>query len=164
MSKLDYLRKDLVETYSYYGGNAPIEVSRTVNGRDVTMHGMSVARTYYGEMHKVWDSDEKKNIYVLTVGCGKQNPFEYPISSETLEERAHESALVDPDLVVKFDKIPVYNDVINLIIVYDTIKDDKAIILTDSEKSKYDELMSPEYHEKYPEDWKYFNLYGCYGS
>lgn len=159
--KLDYLRKELVDTHTYIQASEHCTTNKKINGRDVTLHGKTSPRAYVILEYKVWDDEEKEYVTVLLGASGSFKRHELRQDDDSvLYERAYEKALISPEftMVIQDTNTPVNTIAINMMNAHSSCLR-KDFMLNEQELGFYDSFNSPKYHARYPDDWKYFNVY-----
>lgn len=158
MSSLDFLHKDLIGTYHYSNANNDRFCVKyeTVNGRRINIEGEYCATTFVGLLYRVYDASSESYKNIMHVGIAHQDKTSSVVYTDEEYEKAYENALMDPQIIYYID-----DDYIE----FDWGKFTKAVLLsqpnifvmTDDEiRLAQDET---EYGKKYPDDYKYFNLY-----
>ena len=74
MQSLDFLRKDLVETFYFtnVNDNRTYVNREIVNGREVDVRGQVCATTLIGLLYRVYDPSVESYKYILHVGVANQ--------------------------------------------------------------------------------------------
>lgn len=103
---MDFLRKDLIRTFSYTNINEYrcMEKQVVVNGRTYVKLGQSQAVTMVGNLYKCWDPIVKSYKYVLMVGVAKQHPRDLKITKQEGYSIANEKAYASPSIVMEVTK------------------------------------------------------------
>lgn len=162
MQSLDFLRKDLVETF--YFTNA--DDSRTyvnreiVNGREVDVRGQVCATTLIGLLYRVYDPSVKSYKYVLHVGVANQDSADAVVDTEEEYEKAYANALMNPQIQYMIgDDYTLFDWKVFSLAVLSA--QPKRLVLTDEEPHipQAFDGYSDSHRKKYPEDYLYFNLY-----
>ena len=70
MQSLDFLRKDLIETFYYTNmfEDRSTESKEVVNGREIMIKGQACATTLIGLLYHVYDPSVKSYKYILHIG------------------------------------------------------------------------------------------------
>lgn len=97
MGKIDFLTKELVNTFTYTTINRDREVCTDVmiDGRMYTKYGKLQAVTIVGNLYQ----DEEGNR-LLTCGVARQHPCDSKIDKHIAYEIAQERAVAEPDIVI----------------------------------------------------------------
>ena len=157
---LDFLRKDVVKSYSFnnVGMNRNFEKKVLVNGHTAVMTCAAPIAVMEGVLYKVYDHSVKSFKYVLHVGIGEQDVHEnVQANVEELKELAIESMLISPVITMTFDNInPNEFSFDELCINYLKFRKSKAMM---SREEVHGEDKQTRYGRKYPYDWAYFKIY-----
>lgn len=161
MQSLDFLRKDLIETFYYTNmfEDRSTEIKEVINGREVMIKGQACTTTLIGLLYHVYDPSVKSYKYILHVGVAHQNPTNRIPNVDVEYERAYENALTKPVIQYVIGDDRSAFDQQSFLYIAGMIKStqSKKLILTDKElfsAQKYD-----SYGQKYPLDYLYFNIY-----
>ena len=163
---LDFLRKEVVESYSFnnVGMNRNFEKKVLVNGHTSVMTCAAPIAVMEGVLYKVYDHSVKSFKYVLHVGIGEQDVHEtLQTNVEELREMAVENMLISPVITMTFDS---YDDAVLTQNAFDIIC--RSYMLYQSQKTMmsleevHGEDKKTSYGRKYPYDWAYFKIYRRY--
>lgn len=164
MQSLDFLRKDLIETFYYTNmfEDRSTEIKEVVNGREVVIKGQACATTLIGLLYHVYDPSVKSYKYILHIGVAHQNPADkYPDVDEEYE-KAYENALAKPVMqyVIGEDRSAFDQQAFLYITGMIKATQPKELVITDDELSAIQQY--DKYGQKYPLDYLYFNIYGMH--
>ena len=164
MQSLDFLRKDLIETFYYTNmfEDRSTEIKEVVNGREIMIKGQACATTLIGLLYHVYDPSVKSYKYILHIGVAHQNPVDkYPDVDEEYE-KAYENALANPVMqyVIGEDRSAFDQQAFLYITGMIKATQPKELVITDDELSAIQQY--DRYGQKYPLDYLYFNIYGMH--
>ena len=158
MQSLDFLRKDLIETFYFTNINDDRQcVNREiVNGREVDVRGQVCATTLIGLLYRVYDPSIKSYKYILHVGVANQGNADAVVDENEEYEEAYLNALLQPQIqyVIGEDYASFNWEAFSLVIMS---TQPKRFVLTDNEVQIAQ--WFDKYGKKYPKDYLYFNLY-----
>lgn len=122
MEKFDFLRKDLVRTFTYstITQNRESSIDYIENGRRYTKYGTLQALTYVGLLYKVYDTKAKLYKYIMHIGISKQHPCDLKINKDMAYEEAYLCALLEPVVTYTFDQKPTSYDCMDVIYLYNS--------------------------------------------
>ena len=117
MEKFDFLRKELVRTFSYSTINEDRfgYINYEENGRKYTKYGTWQAVTYIGLLYKVFDKKSKVYKYIYHVGMTKQHPCDIQVDKQLAYETAYTNALMEPNITITWDQKPSTVECMNII-------------------------------------------------
>ena len=158
MQSLDFLRKDLVETFYFtnVNDNRTYVNREIVNGREVDVRGQVCATTLIGLLYRVYDPSVESYKYILHVGVANQGNADAVVDVDEEYEEAYINALMNPQIqyVIGDDYTSFEWSVFSLAILS---TQPKRFVLTD-EEVRIAQFFD-RYGKKYPKDYLYFNLY-----
>ena len=158
MQSLDFLRKDLVETFYFtnVNDNRTYVNREIVNGREVDVRGQVCATTLIGLLYRVYDPSVESYKYILHVGVANQGNADAVVDVDEEYEEAYINALMNPQIqyVIGDDYTSFDWEVFSLSILS---TQPKRFVLTD-EEVRIAQFFD-RYGKKYPKDYLYFNLY-----
>ena len=158
MQSLDFLRKDLVETFYFtnVNDNCTYVNREIVNGREVDVRGQVCATTLIGLLYRVYDPSVESYKYILHVGVANQGNADAVVDVDEEYEEAYINALMNPQIqyVIGDDYTSFDWKVFSLSILS---TQPKRFVLTD-EEVRIAQFFD-RYGKKYPKDYLYFNLY-----
>ena len=158
---LDFLRKDVVKSYSFnnVGMNRNFEKKVLVNGHTAVIKCVAPIAVMEGVLYKVYDHSVKSFKYVLHVGIGEQDVHEnVQANVEELKEMAIDSMLISPVITMTFDDDNDFN-FSEICTNYMSSRKPKAMM---SLEEVHGEDKKTSYGRKYPYDWAYFKIYRRY--
>ena len=162
MQSLDFLRKDLVETFYFtnVNDNRTYVNREIVNGREVDVRGQVCATTLIGLLYRVYDPSVESYKYILHVGVANQGNADAVVDVDEEYEEAYINALMNPQIqyVIGDDYTSFDWKVFSLAILS---TQPKHFVLTD-EEVRIAQFFD-RYGKKYPKDYLYFNLYKSRG-
>ena len=162
MQSLDFLRKDLVETFYFtnVNDNRTYVNREIVNGREVDVRGQVCATTLIGLLYRVYDPSVESYKYILHVGVANQGNADAVVDVDQEYEEAYINALMNPQIqyVIGDDYTSFDWKVFSLSILS---TQPKRFVLTD-EEVRIAQFFD-RYGKKYPKDYLYFNLYKSRG-
>lgn len=162
MQSLDFLRKDLVETFYFTNvdDNCTYANREIVNGREVDVRGQVCATTLIGLLYRVYDPSVESYKYILHVGVANQGNADAVVDVDEEYEEAYINALMNPQIqyVIGDDYTSFDWKVFSLAILS---TQPKRFVLTD-EEVRIAQFFD-KYGKKYPKDYLYFNLYKSRG-
>lgn len=162
MQSLDFLRKDLVETFYFtnVNDNRTYVNREIVNGREVDVRGQVCATTLIGLLYRVYDPSVESYKYILHVGVANQGNADAVVDVDEEYEEAYINALMNPQIqyVIGDDYTSFDWKVFSLAILS---TQPKLFVLTD-EEVRIAQFFD-KYGKKYPKDYLYFNLYKSRG-
>ena len=162
MQSLDFLRKDLVETFYFtnVNDNRTYVNREIVNGREVDVRGQVCATTLIGLLYRVYDPSVESYKYILHVGVANQGNADAVVDVDEEYEEAYINALMNPQIqyVIGNDYTSFDWKVFSLAILS---TQPKRFVLTD-EEVRIAQFFD-RYGKKYPKDYLYFNLYKSRG-
>ena len=162
MQSLDFLRKDLVETFYFtnVNDNRTYVNREIVNGREVDVRGQVCATTLIGLLYRVYDPSVESYKYILHVGVANQGNADAVVDVDEEYEEAYINALMNPQsqYVIGDDYTAFDWKVFSLAILS---TQPKRFVLTD-EEVRIAQFFD-RYGKKYPKDYLYFNLYKSRG-
>lgn len=162
MQSLDFLRKDLVETFYFtnVNDNRTYVNREIVNGREVDVRGQVCATTLIGLLYRVYDPSVESYKYILHVGVANQGNADAVVDVDEEYEEAYINALMNPQIqyVIGDDYTSFDWKVFSLAILS---TQPKRFVLTD-EEVRITQFFD-KYGKKYPKDYLYFNLYKSRG-
>ena len=162
MQSLDFLRKDLVETFYFtnVNDNRTYVNREIVNGREVDVRGQVCATTLIGLLYRVYDPSVESYKYILHVGVANQGNADAVVDVDEEYEEAYINALMNPQIqyVIGDDYTSFDWKVFSLAIL---ATQPKRFVLTD-EEVRIAQFFD-RYGKKYPKDYLYFNLYKSRG-
>lgn len=162
MQSLDFLRKDLVETFYFtnVNDNRTYVNREIVNGREVDVRGQVCATTLIGLLYRVYDPSVESYKYILHVGVANQGNADAVVDVDEEYEEAYINALMNPQIqyVIGDDYTSFDWKVFSLSILS---TQPKRFVLTD-EEVRIAQFFD-RYGKKYPKDYLYFNLYKSRG-
>ena len=162
MQSLDFLRKDLVETFYFtnVNDNRTYVNREIVNGREVDVRGQVCATTLIGLLYRVYDPSVESYKYILHVGVANQGNADAVVDVDEEYEEAYINALMNPQIqyVIGDDYTSFDWKVFSLAILS---TQPKRFVLTD-EEVRIAQVFD-RYGKKYPKDYLYFNLYKSRG-
>ena len=162
MQSLDFLRKDLVETFYFtnVNDNRTYANREIVNGREVDVRGQVCATTLIGLLYRVYDPSVESYKYILHVGVANQGNADVVVDVDEEYEEAYINALMNPQIqyVIGDDYTSFDWKVFSLAILS---TQPKRFVLTD-EEVRIAQFFD-KYGKKYPKDYLYFNLYKSRG-
>lgn len=162
MQSLDFLRKDLVETFYFtnVNDNRTYVNREIVNGREVDVRGQVCATTLIGLLYRVYDPSVESYKYILHVGVANQGNADVVVDVDEEYEEAYINALMNPQIqyVIGDDYTSFDWKVFSLAILS---TQPKRFVLTD-EEVRIAQFFD-KYGKKYPKDYLYFNLYKSRG-
>ena len=162
MQSLDFLRKDLVETFYFtnVNDNRTYVNREIVNGREVDVRGQVCATTLIGLLYRVYDPSVESYKYILHVGVANQGNADAVVDVDEEYEEAYINALMNPQIqyVIGDDYTSFDWKVFSLAILS---TQPKRFVLTD-EEVRIAQFFD-RYGKKYPKDYLYFNLYKSRG-
>ena len=162
MQSLDFLRKDLVETFYFtnVNDNRTYVNREIVNGREVDVRGQVCATTLIGLLYRVYDPSVESYKYILHVGVANQGNADSVVDVDEEYEEAYINALMNPQIqyVIGDDYTSFDWKVFSLAILS---TQPKRFVLTD-EEVRIAQFFD-RYGKKYPKDYLYFNLYKSRG-
>lgn len=162
MQSLDFLRKDLVETFYFtnVNDNRTYANREIVNGREVDVKGQVCATTLIGLLYRVYDPSVESYKYILHVGVANQGNADAVVDVDEEYEEAYTNALMNPQIqyVIGDDYTSFDWKVFSLAILS---TQPKRFVLTD-EEVRIAQFFD-RYGKKYPKDYLYFNLYKSRG-
>ena len=162
MQSLDFLRKDLVETFYFtnVNDNRTYVNREIVNGREVDVRGQVCATTLIGLLYRVYDPSVESYKYILHVGVANQGNADAVVDVDEEYEEAYINALMNPQIqyVIGDDYTSFDWKVFSLAILS---TQPKRFVLTDAEVRIAQ--FFDRYGKKYPKDYLYFNLYKSRG-
>ena len=162
MQSLDFLRKDLVETFYFtnVNDNRTYVNREIVNGREVDVRGHVCATTLIGLLYRVYDPSVESYKYILHVGVANQGNADAVVDVDEEYEEAYINALMNPQIqyVIGDDYTSFDWKVFSLAILS---TQPKRFVLTD-EEVRIAQFFD-RYGKKYPKDYLYFNLYKSRG-
>ena len=162
MQSLDFLRKDLVETFYFtnVNDNRTYVNREIVNGREVDVRGQVCATTLIGLLYRVYDPSVESYKYILHVGVANQGNADAVVDVAEEYEEAYINALMNPQIqyVIGDDYTSFDWKVFSLAILS---TQPKRFVLTD-EEVRIAQFFD-RYGKKYPKDYLYFNLYKSRG-
>lgn len=162
MQSLDFLRKDLVETFYFtnVNDNRTYVNREIVNGREVDVRGQVCATTLIGLLYRVYDPSVESYKYILHVGVANQDNADAVVDVDEEYEEAYINALMNPQIqyVIGDDYTSFDLKVFSLAILS---TQPKRFVLTD-EEVRIAQFFD-RYGKKYPKDYLYFNLYKSRG-
>ena len=162
MQSLDFLRKDLVETFYFtnVNDNRTYVNREIVNGREVDVRGQVCATTLIGLLYRVYDPSVESYKYILHVGVANQGNADAVVDVDEEYEEAYINALMNPQIqyVIGDDYTSFDWKVFSLAILS---TQPKCFVLTD-EEVRIAQFFD-RYGKKYPKDYLYFNLYESRG-
>ena len=162
MQSLDFLRKDLVETFYFtnVNDNRTYVNREIVNGREVDVRGQVCATTLIGLLYRVYDPSVESYKYILHVGVANQGNADAVVDVDEEYEEAYINALMNPQIqyVIGDDYTSFDWKVFSLAILS---TQPKRFVLTD-EAVRIAQFFD-RYGKKYPKDYLYFNLYKSRG-
>ena len=162
MQSLDFLRKDLVETFYFtnVNDNRTYVNREIVNGREVDVRGQVCATTLIGLLYRVYDPSVESYKYILHVGVANQGNADAVVDVDEEYEEAYINALMNPQIqyVIGDDYASFDWKVFSLAILS---TQPKRFVLTD-EEVRIAQFFD-KYGKKYPKDYLYFNLYKSRG-
>jgi len=162
MQSLDFLRKDLVETFYFtnVNDNRTYVNREIVNGREVDVRGQVCATTLIGLLYRVYDPSVESYKYILHVGVANQGNADAVVDVDEEYEEAYINALMNPQIqyVIGDDYTSFDWKVFSLAILS---TQPKRFVLTD-EEVRIAQFFD-KYGKKYPKDYLYFNLYKSRG-
>ena len=162
MQSLDFLRKDLVETFYFtnVNDNRTYVNREIVNGREVDVRGQVCATTLIGLLYRVYDPSVESYKYILHVGVANQGNADAVVDVDEEYEEAYINALMNPQIqyVIGDDYTSFDWKVFSLAILS---TQPKLFVLTD-EEVRIAQFFD-RYGKKYPKDYLYFNLYKSRG-
>ena len=162
MQSLDFLRKDLVETFYFtnVNDNRTYVNREIVNGREVDVRGQVCATTLIGLLYRVYDPSVESYKYILHVGVANQGNADAVVDVDEEYEDAYINALMNPQIqyVIGDDYTSFDWKVFSLAILS---TQPKRFVLTD-EEVRIAQFFD-RYGKKYPKDYLYFNLYKSRG-
>ena len=162
MQSLDFLRKDLVETFYFtnVNDNRTYVNREIVNGREVDVRGQVCATTLIGLLYRVYDPSVESYKYILHVGVANQGNADAVVDVDEEYEEAYINALMNPQIqyVIGDDYTSFDWKVFSLAILSTQAK---RFVLTD-EEVRIAQFFD-RYGKKYPKDYLYFNLYKSRG-
>ena len=157
MQSLDFLRKDLVETFYFtnVNDNRTYVNREIVNGREVDVRGQVCATTLIGLLYRVYDPSVESYKYILHVGVANQGNADAVVDVDEEYEEAYINALMNPQIqyVIGDDYTSFDWKVFSLAILS---TQPKCFVLTD-EEVRIAQFFD-RYGKKYPKDYLYFNL------
>lgn len=158
MQSLDFLRKDLVETFYFtnVNDNRTYVNREIVNGREVDVRGQVCSTTLIGLLYRVYDPSVESYKYILHVGVANQGNADAVVDVDEEYEEAYINALMNPQIqyVIGDDYTSFDWKVFSLAILS---TQPKRFVLTD-EEVRIAQFFD-RYGKKYPKDYLYFNLY-----
>lgn len=162
MQSLDFLRKDLVETFYFtnVNDNRTYVNREIVNGREVDVRGQVCATTLIGLLYRVYDPSVESYKYILHVGVANKGNADAVVDVDEEYEEAYINALMNPQIqyVIGDDYTSFDWKVFSLSILS---TQPKRFVLTD-EEVRIAQFFD-RYGKKYPKDYLYFNLYKSRG-
>ena len=162
MQSLDFLRKDLVETFYFtnVNDNRTYVNREIVNGREVDVRGQVCATTLIGLLYRVYDPSVESYKYIIHVGVANQGNADAVVDVDEEYEEAYINALMNPQIqyVIGDDYTSFDWKVFSLAILS---TQPKRFVLTD-EEVRIAQFFD-RYGKKYPKDYLYFNLYKSRG-
>ena len=162
MQSLDFLRKDLVETFYFtnVNDNRTYVNREIVNGREVDVRGQVCATTLIGLLYRVYDPSVESYKYILHVGVANQGNADAVVDVDEEYEEAYINALMNPQIqyVIGDDYTSFDWKVFSLAILS---TQPKRFVLT-NEEVRIAQFFD-RYGKKYPKDYLYFNLYKSRG-
>lgn len=162
MQSLDFLRKDIVETFYFtnVNDNRTYVNREIVNGREVDVRGQVCATTLIGLLYRVYDPSVESYKYILHVGVANQGNADAVVDVDEEYEEAYINALMNPQIqyVIGDDYTSFDWKVFSLAILS---TQPKRFVLTD-EEVRIAQFFD-KYGKKYPKDYLYFNLYKSRG-
>lgn len=162
MQSLDFLRKDLVETFYFtnVNDNRTYVNREIVNGREVDVRGQVCSTTLIGLLYRVYDPSVESYKYILHVGVANQGNADAVVDVDEEYEEAYINALMNPQIqyVIGDDYTSFDWKVFSLAILS---TQPKRFVLTD-EEVRIAQFFD-RYGKKYPKDYLYFNLYKSRG-
>ena len=162
MQSLDFLRKDLVETFYFtnVNDNRTYVNREIVNGREVDVRGQVCATTLIGLLYRVYDPSVESYKYILHVGVANQGNADAVVDVDEEYEEAYINALMNPQIqyVIGDDYASFDWKVFSLAILS---TQPKRFVLTD-EEVRIAQFFD-KYGKKYPKDYLYFYLYKSRG-
>ena len=156
MQSLDFLRKDLVETFYFtnVNDNRTYVNREIVNGREVDVRGQVCATTLIGLLYRVYDPSVESYKYILHVGVANQGNADVVVDVDEEYEEAYTNALMNPQIhYTSFDWKAFSSAILST--------QPKRFVLTD-EEVRIAQFFD-RYGKKYPKDYLYFNLYKSRG-
>ena len=162
MQSLDFLRKDLVETFYFtnVNDNRTYVNREIVNGREVDVRGQVCATTLIGLLYRVYDPSVESYKYILHVGVANQGNADAVVNVDEEYEEAYTNALMNPQIqyvigddYTSFDWKAFSSAILST--------QPKRFVLTD-EEVRIAQFFD-RYGKKYPKDYLYFNLYKSRG-
>ena len=162
MQSLDFLRKDLVETFYFtnVNDNRTYVNREIVNGREVDVRGQVCATTLIGLLYRVYDPSVESYKYILHVGVANQGNADAVVDVDEEYEEAYINALMNPQIqyVIGDDYTSFDWKVFSLEIMSNK---NKRFVIKDEEVCIAQ--FFDRYGKKYPKDYLYFNLYKSRG-
>ena len=162
MQSLDFLRKDLVETFYFtnVNDNRTYVNREIVNGREVDVRGQVCATTLIGLLYRVYDPSVESYKYILHVGVANQGNADAVVDVDEEYEEAYINALMNPQIqYVIGDDYTAFDWKVFSLAILST--QPKRFVLTD-EEVRIAQFFD-RYGKKYPKDYLYFNLYKSRG-
>lgn len=162
MKSLDFLRKDLVETFYFtnVNDNRTYVNREIVNGREVDVRGQVCATTLIGLLYRVYDPSVESYKYILHVGVANQGNANTVVDVDEEYEEAYTNALMNPQIqYVIGDDYTSFDWKVFSSAILST--QPKRFVLTD-EEVRIAQFFD-RYGKKYPKDYLYFNLYKSRG-
>ena len=162
MQSLDFLRKDLVETFYFtnVNDNRTYVNREIVNGREVNVRGQVCATTLIGLLYRVYDPSVESYKYILHVGVANQGNADAVVDVDEEYEEAYINALMNPQIqYVIGDDYTSFDWKVFSSAILST--QPKRFVLTD-EEVRIAQFFD-RYGKKYPKDYLYFNLYKSRG-
>lgn len=120
MERFDFLRKELVRTFSYSTINDDRSgcIDFEKDGRKYTKYGTWQAITYIGLLYKVFDKQAKMYKYIYHVGVTKQHPCDIQVNKQLAYETAYMNALTEPAITFVWDQKPTLRECMYLIMCH----------------------------------------------
>ena len=162
MQSLDFLRKDLVETFYFtnVNDNRTYVNREIVNGREVDVRGQVCATTLIGLLYRVYDPSVESYKYILHVGVANQGNADAVVDVDEEYEEAYINALMNPQIQYMIgDDYTSFDWKVFSLAILST--QPKRFVLTD-EEVRIAQFFD-RYGKKYPKDYLYFNLYKSRG-
>ena len=162
MQSLDFLRKDLVETFYFtnVNDNRTYVNREIVNGREVDVRGQVCSTTLIGLLYRVYDPSVESYKYILHVGVANQGNANTVVDVDEEYEEAYTNALMNPQIqYVIGDDYTSFDWKVFSSAILST--QPKRFVLTD-EEVRIAQFFD-RYGKKYPKDYLYFNLYKSRG-
>lgn len=165
MQSLDFLRKDLIETFYYTNmyEDRSTEIKEVVNGREIMIKGQACATTLIGLLYRVYDPSVKSYKYILHIGVAHQNPADKNPDIDEEYEKAYENALTNPVMqyVIGEDR-SAFDQQSFLYYIAALIKSTQPKELVITKEELYAAQQYDWYGREYPLDYIYFNIYGMH--